>query len=252
MKPVIMRKSKFEISLMKTAGSIVAEVLEEMKLLVKPGVSTYELDKRAEEIILKHNAVPTFKGYRGYPAVICASVNHEVVHGIPSEKTVLKEGDIIAVDVGATYKGLVGDSAKTFAVGKVDDILIKLLECTEQALYDSIEKVVKGSYLENVSAAIEDRANACGFGIVKSYGGHGVGRSMHEEPFVFNYRTGMPGPLLKTGMTIAIEPMFNLGTGDVHTLSDGWTVITNDLKPSAHFEHTVLVSDDGPVILTKL
>lgn len=251
MKPAITRKSRYEISLMKTAGSIVAEVLAEMSSLIKPGVSTMELNEKAEKIILKNNAVPTFKGYRGYPGVICASVNHEVVHGIPSEKSILKEGDIIAVDVGATYKGLVGDSAKTFPVGKVDDILAKLLECTEQALYDAIEKVIKETALENVSAAIEDRANICGFGVVKSYGGHGVGRSMHEEPFVFNYRTGMPGPILKTGMTIAIEPMFNLGTGDVHTLSDGWTVITNDYQPSAHFEHTVLVSDDGPVILTK-
>ncbi len=251
MKPAITRKSRYEISLMKTAGSIVAEVLAEMSSLIKPGVSTMELNEKAEKIILKNNAVPTFKGYRGYPGVICASVNHEVVHGIPSEKSILKEGDIIAVDVGATYKGLVGDSAKTFPVGKVDDILSKLLKCTEQALYDAIEKVIKDTSLENVSAAIEDRANVCGFGIVKSYGGHGVGRSMHEEPFVFNYRTGMPGPILKTGMTIAIEPMFNLGTGDVHTLSDGWTVITNDYQPSAHFEHTVLVSDDGPVILTK-
>ncbi len=251
MKPAITRKSRYEISLMKTAGSIVAEVLAEMESLVKPGISTLELNERAEQIILKNNAVPTFKGYRGYPGVICASVNHEVVHGIPSEKAILKEGDIIAVDVGATYKGLVGDSAKTFPVGKVDDLLVKLLKCTEQALYDAIDKVIKDTHLENVSAAIEDRANECGFGIVKSYGGHGVGRSMHEEPFVFNYRTGMPSPILKTGMTIAIEPMFNIGTGDVHTMSDGWTVVTNDYQPSAHFEHTVLVSEDGPVILTK-
>lgn len=249
---MITRKSRHEINLMEAAGNIVAEVHEEMKNIVSPGISTYELDRIAEDIIRKNGAIPTFKGYHGYPASICASINEQVVHGIPSKDIILKEGDVISVDVGATYKGLVGDAAITIPVGTITPELEKLLEATEKSLYEAIEKVVEGVHLQEVSGAVEDCANRYGLGIVKTYGGHGVGRNMHEEPFVFNYRTGVPGPVLKSGMTIAIEPMFNLGTGDVHTLSDGWTVVTNDGKASAHFEHTVLVSDDGPRILTKL
>jgi len=235
---------------MRTAGSIVAEALYEMKNAVAPGVSTSELDKIAEKIILKYNAIPTFKGYNGFPASICSSINEQVVHGIPNDEVILKEGDIISLDVGATYKGLVADSAITVPVGEASEDAQKLLEVTKQALFDGINKMIAGNYLEDVSGAIEDRANMHGFGIVKQYGGHGVGRNMHEDPFVFNYRTGNKGPLLKPGMTIALEPMFNLGTGDVHTLSDRWTVVTNDGKYSAHFEHTVAVTDNEPLILT--
>lgn len=248
---MITRKSRHEISLMRSAGSIVSEALSAMREAIKPGISTAELDEIAYRIIINNHAIPTFKGYHGFPGTICASINEQVVHGIPAKDIILKDGDIISLDVGATYKGLVGDSAITIPVGTVDPKVIDLLKTTEQALYDSIEKVMAEHYLSEVSGAIEDRANQAGFGIVKNYGGHGVGHSMHEEPFVFNYRTGNPGPILKTGMTIAIEPMFNMGTGEVHTLNDDWTVVTNDGKPSAHFEHTVLVSDDGPVILTK-
>lgn len=237
---------------MKTAGSIVAEVLETMKEMVKPGVSTIELDEKAEQIIRDNNAVPAFKGYHGFPGTICASINEQVVHGIPSKDVILKEGDIISVDVGSVYKGLVGDSAITLPVGNISEELKKLLEVTEQSLYDGIAQVIAGNKLyDTVSAAIEDRANQHGYGIVKQYGGHGVGRNMHEEPFVYNFRPGMSGPELKPGMVIAIEPMLNLGTGDVHVLPDNWTVVTNDNKPSAHFEHTVLVTDDEPVILTQ-
>lgn len=249
---MITRKSRHEIAIMKGAGAIVAEALAEMKAAVKPGVTTLELDSIAEAIIRKNGAVPTFKGYHGYPGSICASVNEQVVHGIPSNDIVLKEGDIISLDVGATYKGLIGDSAITVGVGNISSDVEKLLEVTNQSLYDAIEQMVSGNYLQDVSGAIEDRAKMHGFGIVRHYGGHGVGRSMHEDPFVFNYRTGNNGPLLKSGMTIAIEPMFNLGGDDVHTLEDGWTVVTNDGKPSAHFEHTVLVTDNGPEILTKI
>lgn len=249
---MITRKSRHEISLMKSAGQIVAEAIEAMKAEVKPGISTYELDQIAYNIIIKNHAIPAFKGYHGFPATICSSINEQVVHGIPDKSVILKDGDIISLDVGATYKGLVGDSAITVPVGIIADDVAKLLEVTELALYKSIEKVIVNSHLQEVSGAVEDTANEYGYGIVKSYGGHGIGRSMHEEPFVFNYRTGNPGPLLKSGMTIAIEPMFNLGTGDVYTLDDGWTVVTNDNKPSAHFEHTVLVSEDGPEIMTKL
>jgi len=248
---MITRKSRHEISLMLTAGSIVAEALNEMRSVIKPGISTAELDEIAYKIIIKNHAIPTFKGYNGFPASICASINEQVVHGIPNKDIFLKEGDVISLDVGATYKGLVGDSAITVPVGEIDAELKKLLKVTEQALYDGIGKMIANNHLSEASGAIEDCANQYGFGIVKSYGGHGVGHSMHEDPFVFNFRNGIPGPVLKSGMTIAIEPMFNLGTGEVHTLEDGWTVVTNDNKPSAHFEHTVLVGDDGPVILTS-
>jgi len=249
---MINRKSRYEISLMKTAGSIVAEVLLELKSRVQPGISTAQLDAIAEQIILKNNAVPTFKGYHGFPATICSSINEQVVHGIPADSSILKEGDIISLDVGATYKGMIGDSAITVGVGSISKEVEQLLEVTNQALYDGIEKMVSGNQLQDVSGAIEDQANQYGFGIVKQYGGHGVGRNMHEEPFVFNYRTGDPGPILKSGMVMALEPMFNIGVGDVHTLSDNWTVVTNDGKYSAHFEHTVLVTDNGPEILTIL
>ena len=215
---MIIRKSRYEISLMETAGSIVAEVLNELKNAVKPGISTFELDKIAENIIIKNHAIPTFKGYHGFPASICASINEQVVHGIPSKEVILKEGDIISLDVGATYRGLVGDSAITVPIGNVSPDNIRLMEVTKQALLDSIEKICSGVDLNEISAAIESKANEYDIGVVKSYGGHGVGRNMHEEPFVFNYRTDKPGPILKSGMTIAIEPMFNLGTGEVHTL----------------------------------
>lgn len=249
---MISRKSRYEVSLMKTAGSVVAEVLAEMGNLVKPGVSTLELDQAAEAIIRKNSCIPTFKGYHGYPASICASVNNEVVHGIPNAERILHPGDIISVDVGATYKGLVGDAAITLAVGPVSQELEMLLRVTDEALHAAIANVLANHSLAEVSGAIEDKANEYGLGIVKNYGGHGVGKNMHEDPFVFNYRTGKPEPILKNGMTIAIEPMFNLGTGDVHTLSDEWTVVTDDGKYSAHFEHTVLVDGDEPKILTSL
>lgn len=251
---MITRKSRYEISLMKTAGSIVAEVLAELKNMVKPGISTEELDKEAEKIITKNNAIPAFKGYQGYPSTICASVNEQVVHGIPSKDVILKEGDIISIDVGAVYKGMVGDSAITVPVGTVSEELLKLMEVTNQALYDAIEKMVVGNKLfDDVSGAIEDRANLHGYGIVRNYGGHGIGNQMHEEPFVYNFRQlNNPGPELKAGMVIAIEPMFNLGTDLVHVLSDRWTVVTDDNKPSAHFEHTIHVSSNGPEILTLL
>lgn len=248
---MITRKSRYEINLMKSAGSIVAEVHSVLKELIVPGISTYELDEVAEKTILKNKAIPAFKGYHGYPATICASINEQVVHGIPSKEVFLKEGDIISIDVGAVYKGMVGDSAVTHSVGNITDELKNLLEVTNQALFDGIEKMVAGNRLyETVSGAIEDRANLHGYGVVKQYGGHGIGKAMHEDPFLYNFRTGEPGPMLKTGMVIAIEPMFNLGVPDVHVLADNWTVVTDDGKHSAHFEHTVLVTNEGPEILT--
>ncbi|MGD9580138.1 MAG: type I methionyl aminopeptidase [Vampirovibrionia bacterium] len=249
---MITKKSKHEINLMRTAGSIVAEALAALKEMAKPGVTTLELDETAEKIIRSHNAIPTFKGYMGFPGSICASVNEAVVHGIPSNDIVLKEGDIISIDCGATYKGLVGDSAITVPIGSVSDDIILLLKATEEALYAGIEASVVDANLQAVSGAIEDVAIKHGLGIVRNYGGHGVGRNMHEEPFIHNWRTGDAGPKLKRGMTYCLEPMFNLGGDDVHTLSDEWTVVTSDAKPSAHFEHAIAITDDGPLILTKL
>ncbi len=250
---MITRKSRHEINLMKTAGSIVAEVHELMKELVKPGISTLELDEKAEKLIRDNKALPAFKGYRGFPGSICASVNEQVVHGIPSNDIILQQGDIISVDVGAIYKGLVGDAAVTLPVGQISEELKQLLRVTQEALYAAIEQVRAGNRLyDTVSATVEDKANEYGYGIVKNYGGHGIGRNMHEEPFVYNFRPGVPGPELKPGMAICIEPMFNLGIGTVHTESDKWTVVTDDGKPSAHFEHTILVTDSEPLILTQV
>ncbi len=251
---MITKKSRYEINLMKTAGNIVAEVLLTLKDMVEPGLSTFDLDKRAEEIIIKRGAIPAFKGYHGFPATICASVNEQVVHGIPSKEVILKEGDIISIDVGAVFKGLVGDSAITVPVGNITDELKQLLEVTNQSLFDAIDKMVPGNKLfEDVSGAIEDRANQYGYGIVKNYGGHGIGRKMHEDPFIYNFRpAGNAGPELKPGMVFAIEPMLNLGTGDVNVLADAWTVVTADGKHSAHFEHTIHITNDGHEILTLL
>ena len=210
-----------------------------------------ELDIIAQKIIKENRAIPTFLGYHGFPASICASVNEQVVHGIPSKDVILKAGDIISIDVGATFHGLVGDGAWTYPVGEISEDKKMLLETTEKALMAGVSRMMNGNLLEEVSAAVEDVALAKGLGIVRQYGGHGVGRNMHEDPFVFNYRTGNK-TILKTGMTIAIEPMLNLGRDDVYVLDDDWTVVTADSKASAHFEHTVLVGEDGPEILTKL
>lgn len=248
---MINRKSREEIKIMRHAGSIVALVHQEMKKAVAPGISTLELDKIAFDIIKKNKAIPTFLGYAGFPNSICASINEEVVHGIPSKDRILKEGDIISIDVGATFRGMVGDSAWTYPVGKIAPEVQKLLETTERALFAGIEKMIPDTPLENVSAAVEDVALEGGLGIVRQYGGHGVGRQMHEDPFLFNYRTNSD-IIIKKNCAIAIEPMLNLGCDEVHQLADGWTVVTDDKKPSAHFEHTVIATEDGPLITTVL
>ena len=248
---MISRKSREELKLMRHAGSIVALVHQEMKKVICEGISTLELDEIAHRIIRENKAIPTFLGYHGFPGSICASINEQVVHGIPSKDIILHSGDIVSIDVGATFRGLVGDGAWTYPVGEISDDKKMLLETTEKALMAGVARMMKGNLLEEVSAAIEDVALSKNLGIVRQYGGHGVGHSMHEDPFVFNYRTGNK-TILKTGMTIAIEPMLNLGKDDVYVLDDDWTVVTADDKASAHFEHTVLVGEDGPEILTKL
>lgn len=245
------KKSREEIKLMRMAGNIVALVHQKMAEVIVPGISTLELDDIAYKIIKENKAIPTFLGYAGFPNSICASVNEQVVHGIPSKDTILKEGDIVSIDVGATFRGLVGDGAWTYPVGKIAPEVQHLLDVTKNALYKGIEQMIPDAPLENVSAAIEDVAKEGKVGIVRQYGGHGVGREMHEEPFLFNYRTDSK-IIIKKNCAIAIEPMLNLGCDEVHTLADEWTVVTDDKKPSAHFEHTVIATEDGPLITTQL
>ncbi len=248
---MINKKSRDDVKRLRHAGHIVALVHQKMREVVEPGISTKELDEIAKKIIQENRAIPTFLGYQGFPGCICASINEQVVHGIPSENVKVKEGDIISIDVGATYGGFVGDSAWTYPVGKVSDDVQKLLLTTEESLYAGIAKMREGNVLDDISGAIEDVAKREGYGIVRQYGGHGVGRSMHEEPFLFNYRVG-DKTLLKKGYVIAIEPMLNMGCDEVVVAADEWTVSTVDNKPSAHFEHTVLCTEDEPLILTKL
>ncbi len=249
---MINRKSRDEIKRMRHAGHIVALVHQKMKEVVEPGISTKELDDIAMKIIKENRAIPTFLGYAGFPACICASINDEIVHGIPSPDRILKEGDIIAIDVGATYGGMVGDSAWSYRVGKVSPEVDKLMAVTEESLYAGIEQMRPGNVLDDISKAIEAVANREGYGIVRQYGGHGVGHEMHEDPFLFNYSVG-DQTLIKSNVAIAIEPMLNLGGDDVVVNEkDGWTVSTKDGKPSAHFEHTVIATDDGPLITTQL
>lgn len=248
---MIIRKSKSEIERMRASGLIVAQVLERLSEMVVPGVTTRDLDHEAERMIVGAGAYPTFKGYHGYPSSICASINDEVVHGIPSKRK-LREGDIVGIDCGATYMGYVGDAAVTVAVGKVTDPVSRLLEATRESLYKAIAKCRVGNRLGDVCNAVQSHVEPLGYSVVKNYCGHGVGRAMHEEPQVPNYGRPGTGPVLREGLVIAIEPMINLGHEDVKVLSDGWTVITLDGQPSAHFEHTVAITEDGPQILTGL
>lgn len=243
-------KSPAQIERMRKAGKIVADTLELMRENVQPGITTGELDRIAEEYIKKQGAYPTFKGYNGFPASICASVNEQVVHGFPGLRT-LQSGDIISIDCGATYDGYVGDSAITLAVGEITEDLKKLLRVTEESLMLGIKKAVKGNRLFDISHQIQSHVEANGFSVVRDYVGHGIGRAMHEEPQIPNYGKPGRGPRLDIGMVLAIEPMVNMGTYEVETLSDRWTVITKDGKASAHFEHTVAITENGPEILTR-
>ncbi len=242
-------KSDREIELLTIAGHIVYLTHQYLKPYIKEGITTKELDTLAEEFILSQGATPSFKGYNGFPGSICTSINNQVVHGIPG-KTKLKKGDIISIDIGACYKGYHGDSAWSYPVGEVDNNKKYLLEHTEKALYEGLKQVKPGNRIGDISHAVEEYANKYKLGVVKELVGHGVGSKLHEEPDVPNYGPKGVGPLLKEGMVIAVEPMLNLGSPDIYMLDDGWTIETDDYSPSAHFEHTVVVTKDGYKILT--
>ena len=246
---MVIRKSRAEIEKMRRSGLIVAGTLSKLRQMVAPGITTKELDIVAESTIRAAGAIPTFKGYRGFPASICASVNDEVVHGIPSDRR-LNEGDIIKIDCGATLEGYVGDAAISVAVGTVSPEVARLLEVTRESLLKAIEKMVAGNRLYDVSFAVQDYVESRGFSIVRDFCGHGIGQRMHEDPQVPNYGRAGTGPVLKEGWVLAIEPMVNEGGFEVKVLSDGWTVKTRDGKASSHFEHTIAVTEDGPRVLT--
>jgi len=247
---VIILKSNQEIKLIEKACRIAAEALEMLGELIRPGVKTKELEEYAEAFIKARGGTPAFKGYRGYPASICVSINNQVVHGIPSDR-LIKEGDIVSIDLGVVYQGYYGDAARSYAVGRIGELQKRLLEVTERALYKGIEKARPGNRVGDISAAIQDYVESNGFSVVRAFVGHGVGRFLHEEPQVPNFGRPGKGPRLKEGMTIAIEPMVNTGSPDVMVLDDGWTAVTADGGYSAHFEHTVVITKNGAEILTK-
>lgn len=243
-------KNPSQIAIMRKAGKIVADTLELMRENVRSGVTTGELDRLAEEYIRKCGAIPAFKGYNGFPSSLCTSVNEEVVHGFPGLRT-LQSGDIISIDCGAIYDGYVGDAAITLPVGEISEEYQKLLQVTEESLYKGIAQAAQGNRLYDISHAIQTYVEAHGLSVVRDYVGHGIGRAMHEDPQVPNYGKPGRGPRLAIGMVLAIEPMVNLGTYEVKVLNDHWTVVTKDGKASAHFEHTVAITENGPEILTR-
>lgn len=245
-----MIKSSEEIELLKIAGQIVGDTHNYLKQFIKPGITTKELDKLAYDYIISRDATPSFLNYEGYPASICTSVNEEVVHGIPSDR-VLQEGDIISIDIGACYKGYHGDSAWSYPVGNISEEKKYLLEHTEKSLYEGLSVIKPGMKIGDIGYAIEQYALKHKLGVVKELVGHGVGKHLHESPDVPNYGKKNTGMTLRKGMVIAVEPMLNLGTADIYILDDDWTIITADDKPSAHFEHTIVVTKDGYEILTK-
>ena len=249
-KPILV-KTADEIKLMQEANQIVAEILRMLQKIVEPGITTFELDQLAEELCRKRNSIPAFKGYHGFPASLCVSLNEEVVHGIPTRKRKLKKGDILSVDFGVCYKGFYGDSAVTIPVGKVKKATQNLLRVTRKSLDLAIEQVVAGNRVSDISRAVQEHVESNGFSVVRQFVGHGIGSSLHEGPEIPNYVQSGQSPRLIEGMVIAIEPMVNMGTHKVKVLRDGWTVITADKKPSAHFEHSVAVTADGPLVLSS-
>lgn len=249
---MITLRSKREIELLREAGKIVAETHAVLREAVKPGVSTWELDQLAYQTIIKHRAIPSFLNYNGFPGSICASKNEIIVHGIPSKKDILEEGDIISIDIGAFYKGYHGDSAKTHPVGKISKEDEHLIAATRQSFYDGIEHAVIGNRLSDISHHVQKSAEAKGFSVVRDFTGHGVGTKLHEDPPVPNYGVPHKGPRLLEGLVIAVEPMINIGTYRVVIDDDGWTTRTLDGKNSAHYEHTLVITEHGPELLTVL
>lgn len=248
---MIILKSSNEIETMKKAGKIVAEVHEKLREAIQPGITTGELDRIAEEYIKKSGSKPAFKGYNGFPASICTSINEEVVHGIPGSRTLL-EGDIISIDIGAIVDGYYGDAAKTHSVGETTQEEQKLIQVTKQSFYEGIKFAKEGYRLSDISNAIQNYVESNGFSVVRDYVGHGIGQNMHEDPQIPNFGKPGKGPRLRAGMILAIEPMVNIGSYHVKTLEDNWTVVTIDGKASAHYENTIAITKDGPEILTKL
>ena len=248
---MIIGKSKKEIEKMRAAGQLVGQVLSELREMVKPGIATIDLDRVAEKMIRDGGALPTFKGYNGFPYSICASVNEQVVHGFPSTYQ-LKDGDIFSIDIGATLEGYVGDTATTVAVGKPDQQRLNLIRVTEECLELAIEQCWPGKHLGDIGWAVQQHAEAHGYSIVRDYVGHGIGRRMHEDPQIPNYGKPGLGPKIKAGYVFAIEPMVNIGSHHTKVLSDGWTVVTLDGQPSAHVEHTIAITEEGPEVLTRV
>ncbi len=242
-------KTTEEIELLRENNVLVSQTLAELAGYMKPGITTLELDRIAEDFIRSHGALPGFLGYNGYPNTLCVSVNEQVVHGIPSDYA-LKEGDVVSVDCGTFMKGFYGDTAYTFAVGKIADKTAELLKVTKEALYKGVAQAKVGNRIGDIAAAVQEHAERHGFGVVRELVGHGLGRRMHEEPEVPNYGARGRGPLLKEGMVICIEPMINMGTKQVVFERDGWTVRTRDRKPSAHYENAVAITKDGPLVLS--
>jgi methionyl aminopeptidase len=249
---VIIIKNLEEINKIRKSCQIVAKVLEELKFYIKEGLSTKNIELFIENLIEKMGGVPAFKGYKGYPASACISVNSQVVHGIPSDKFFIKEGDIVSVDVGVIFDGFYGDAAYTYPVGKISEEAKKLMKVTEEALYEGIKKAKPGRRVGDISYAIQRHVETKGFSVVRAFVGHGIGRSLHEEPQIPNFGKEGIGPKLKRGMTLAIEPMVNAGSYEVVILPDGWTAVTKDGSLSAHYEHTIAITEDEPEILTKI
>ena len=248
---MIILKTPREIAMMREGNRILALLFENLTPLVQPGITTAELDKEAELFIRSHNALPAFKGYRGYPATLCTSINDEVIHGIPGPRT-LKAGDIISIDVGTFHDGFYSDAAKTFTVGKVSKKAQRLMDVTEKALHEGISQAVTGNHLYDISAAIQMVVESAGFSVVREFVGHGIGRALHEDPQIPNFGKRGTGLPLQEGMTFAIEPMVNEGSWKVHIRDDGWTAVTADGSLSAHFEHSIAITASGPMILSML
>ena len=246
---MIIGKSRKELEKMRAAGRLVGLVREHLRAMVKPGITTLDLDRAAEQMIRDAGALPTFKGYNGFPFSICASVNEQIVHGFPSDYA-LKEGDIFSIDCGVTLEGFVGDTATTVPVGEIDEEKLKLIRVTEECLERAIQQCRPGNHLGDIGWAVQQHAEANGYSVVRDYVGHGIGRRMHEDPQIPNYGRPGLGPKIKAGYVFAVEPMVNQGTHFTKVLADGWTVVTVDGKPSAHAEHTIAITEDGPEVLT--